>query len=127
MKGHRRRTQELRRLDLLSYVEALMYHVREPIEHNQLRQRIDAALYDDEARLEVEMVRKTIAEAEGEKYTLAADKRTLLDLLRIRWGKLPPEIEQTVDATQDIERLHKWLRRVVKVEDLASVGILTQK
>src|SRR5689334_11829865 len=85
-----RGTERLRRLELLSYVEGLVYHSRGHNEHQALRARIDDALRDDEARLGVEMVRKTLADVHRDQVTetvtrdvtLAERKRTLLRLLR---------------------------------------------
>jgi hypothetical protein len=106
--------QRLRRLELLCYVEAFVYHAREVTEHGALRERINAALRNDESRLEVDMVRRTLADVhrdegrlEGE---LAERKRTLLELLRLRFS-LPPEMAQAIEATQDGDQLAEWLRR----------------
>jgi hypothetical protein len=123
--------ERLRRLELLCYVEALVYHSRETSEHIALRQRIDAALKNDESRLEIDMVRRTLADvhrAEGRdegrrEGEIAARKQTLLDQLRLRWAPLPPMIEQAIEATQDPEKLAEWLRGVITARDLDSVGI----
>jgi hypothetical protein len=119
--------ERLRRLELLCYVEALVYHSRETTEHNALRERIDAALKNDESRLEVNMVRRTLADVhrdegrrEGE---ITVRKQTLLDLLRVRWGTVSAETEQAIAATQDAEKLAEWLRGVVTSKDLKSIGI----
>jgi hypothetical protein len=127
--------ERLRRLELLHYVEALVYHSRGMGEHGALRQRIDAALRHDEDRLEVEMARRTLADVhrdEGRDQgwregTLAANKRTLVDLLRLRFETLPAETEQVIEATQDPDRLAEWLRGVVTARDLDSIGIVQQR
>jgi hypothetical protein len=120
--------QRLRRLELLSYVEALVYHSRQTGEHEVLRQRIDAAPRDDEDRLEVDMARKTLADVHREEGRLqgeiAEDKRMLLEQLRLRWSPLPVGIELDIEATQDIKRLRDWLRRVATGTDLYSIGIV---
>jgi hypothetical protein len=113
----------LRRLELLSYVEGLVYHSRGSAEHPALHKRIDDALLDEETLLEVDMVRKTMAEVEGERYTLLERKRTLLELLRLRFHSLPVEMEQTIEETQDADRLAEWLRGVVTARDLSALGI----
>ncbi len=115
--------ERLRRLELLCYVEALVYHSRQSSEHEALRQRIDAALKNDESRLEVDMVRKTLADVHRDEGALAANKRTLLRQLRQRWAPLPPETEQTIEATQDAEKLDEWLLRFATAKDLDSIGI----
>ena len=43
-----RDAERLRRLELLDYIEALVYHARESAEHPTLRERVDAALRHDE-------------------------------------------------------------------------------
>jgi hypothetical protein len=111
-------------LELLSCIEGLVYHARAGHEHAGLRERIDAALRDDEDRLEADMVRRSLADMHWEEATLAANKRTLLELLRLRWGPLPAETEQVIETTQDAEQLAAWLRGVVTAEDLEGVGIV---
>ncbi len=115
-----------RRMELLSYIDAAVYHWRGRSEHSFLRQRIDAALKDDETRLEMEMIRKTMAQAEAERYTLEERKRTLVDQLLCGFSPLPAEIEQTIQMTQDSEKLAGWLRGVITARDLDAIGILPQ-
>ncbi len=121
----------LRRRELLCYVEGVVYHWRGENEHPLLRERIDAALKDDEDRLEMAMVRKTMAQAEAERYTLterlAERKRTLVELLRLRFDPLPDEIEQTIASTRDADTLAEWLRRFATADDLDSIGILPRR
>jgi hypothetical protein len=108
-----------------------VYHWRDRSEHPFLWQCIDAALKDDEARLEMEMIRKTMAQVEAERYTreatLAANKRTLVDQLRLRFKRIPPEIEQTIQTTQDADQLAEWLRRFATADDLDAVGIVPEE
>jgi hypothetical protein len=119
--------ERLRRLELLAYIEALVYHARQAGEHATLRQRIDTALRHDEDRLEVDMARRTLADVHRDEGrlegALAADKRTLLNLLRLRFKSLPPQMEQTIQATNDPERLTEWLSRFATATDLDSIGI----
>ena len=116
--------ERLRRLELLSYVEALVYHAREQNEHAALRERIDAVLRDDEARLEVDMVRRSMADVHREEITLADRKRTLLELLRLRWGPLPTETMQVIETTQNADQLAEWLRRFATASGLETIGII---
>jgi hypothetical protein len=115
--------ERLRRLELLDYIEALTVNARPPEEHPAMRQQIDAALKNDESRLEVEMIRKTLADVYREEGALAEKRRTLVDLLRLRWGPLPAEMEQTIEMTQDPNQLTEWVRSVVTAEDIEAVGI----
>ena len=127
--------ERLRRRELLCYVEGVVYHWRGENEHPLLRERIDAALKDDEDRLEMAMVRKTMAQAEAERYTRAATltatlaerKRTLVNQLKLRFAPLPSEIEQTVESTQDADQLAQWLDRFATADDLDSIGILPRR
>ena len=86
------------------------------------------ALRDDEDRLEVDVVRRTLADVhrdEGRSEgALKARRQTLLEQLRLRWGPLSAEIEQVIETTQDAEQLAAWLRGVITAEDLDGVGIV---
>ncbi len=117
-------TEQLRRLELLDYIEALVYHARAAGEHQPLRDRIDAALRHNEDRLEVDMARKTLADVHWEQATVADRKRTLLEQLPLRFGPLPAETEQAIQATQDAEQLAEWLRRFATARDLDTIGIV---
>jgi hypothetical protein len=115
--------ERLRRLELLDYIEALVYHSRPASEHSALRERIDTALRHDEDRLEVGMARRTLADVHRDEAILADRKRMLVEQLRLRFESLSPETEQTIRATDDADRLAEWLRRFATAKDLASVGI----
>jgi hypothetical protein len=71
--------ERLRRLELLCYVEALVYHARPASDREALRQRINAALRDDRDRLEVDMAWRTMAEADRHEERIVDRKRTLLE------------------------------------------------
>jgi len=124
--------ERLRRLELLDYIEALVYNARDTSEHPLLRERVNAALRYDEDRLEVEMVRRTLADVHREEGrlkgqlegTLAERKRTLLELLRLRFKSLTPEVELAIQATRDADQLAEWLRRVITAKDLDAIGIV---
>jgi hypothetical protein len=117
----------LRRLELLCYVEGLVYHARAAAEHETLRRQIDAAVRDDEGRLEVEMARRTLADVHREQASLEAvlneRKRTLLLQLRLRFKAVPPKIERTIQSTADSDQLEVWLTRFATAEDLDSIVI----
>jgi len=119
--------ERLRRLELLSYVEALVYHAREEAEHPALRQRIDSAVRHDEDRLEIEMTRRTLADVHREEGALAGMRQLLLELLRLRFGPLPPEMERKIETTQDPNQLTEWGRRFATTTDLEEVGILNPR
>jgi len=120
--------EQLRKVELFSYVEGLVYHSRGENEHQVLRRRIDEAPGGD--RLEVDMVRRTMADVLMDKGRLAERledrKRTLVEQLQDRWGPLPEQTAQAIEATQDAEQIRAWLRRFATANDLASVGIVSQ-
>ena len=74
------------------------------------------------------MVRRALADVhrdEGRREgSLAADKRTLLRQLRLRFSPLPVEVEQAIEATQDADRLAQWLDGIITKPDLDSIGIV---
>jgi Putative transposase, YhgA-like len=126
--------EQLRRQELLSYVEALVYHAREASEHSMLRERIDAALLHNADRLEVSMVRQTMAEIHRDEGrlegrlegTLAERKRFLVESLRLRFkSSVSPQVEQVIEATQDGDQLAEWLRRFHTAETLDAIGFLS--
>ncbi len=73
------------------------------------------------------MVRETMARAEGERYTLEANKRTLLKQLRLRFETLPAEMEQVIASTRDADQIAEWLRRFATANDLDTIGILPRR
>ncbi len=72
-------------------------------------------------------MRETIADMfrqEGEQRgVLQAQQQTLVRLLRRRFGDLPADVEQTIQATRDVRRLEKWLDQFATAEALEDVGI----
>jgi hypothetical protein len=119
--------ERLRWLELLSYIHALVYHVRNPSERLGLQEMIKASVRTDEHRREVNQMGKTIADVlkeEGRKEgEVRALRRTLLQQLRNRFKKVPAKTAETIDATEDIRQLEVWLGRVVLVDSLADIGI----
>jgi hypothetical protein len=119
--------ERLRWLELLSYVHALVYHERNPSERGGLQEAIEASVQTDVRRKEVFEMGKTIAqeiEQRGKQTgELHARKTTLIRLLRKRFGVLAPEIEQTIEATEEIAQLDEWLDRFATAKTLRDVGI----
>jgi hypothetical protein len=89
----------------------------------------------DEYRREVSHMGRTIADAlreEGLKKGLKqgikrgetrARRQTLLRLLRNRFGDLPPEMVDTIETTDGIEQLDRWLDQVVSARSLEQMKI----
>src|SRR5262249_54386666 len=101
-----------RRLLLLSYLTALIYHDRPEPERESLRERIVESVQTDPRRREVEIMTRTIADAlreEGMRLgEVRSQQKMLLRLLRRKFGRVPRAVEQTVRATDIISRLDAW-------------------
>src|SRR5262249_21771013 len=129
------RDERLRWLELLSYIQALVYHDREPSERQELRETIEASVQTEQHRLEVAKMGRSIADAlreeglkkglkEGRKEgEIRGRKQTLLRQLRNRFGELPPETVDTIKAAEDIKQLDAWLDRVVSARTLGQMKI----
>jgi hypothetical protein len=120
-------TERLRWLELLSYVMALVYHVREPSEWPGLQNAIEASVQTDEHRQEVFEMRRTIADElkeEGAREgAIRNSQRTLIRQLKRRFGGVPDELSSAIRATNDPEQLDEWLDRFATAETLDEVGI----
>ncbi len=107
--------ERTRWLELLSYIQALVYHDREEPERDGLRETILKSVQTDEHRREVEMMLRSGAEAlreEGrEEGAIRALQQTLVNLLRGKFGRVPRATEKAIRATRDLGRLDAWLVR----------------
>jgi hypothetical protein len=110
-------------LELLSYIMALVYHVREPSEWPSLQQAIEASVQTDEHRQEVIEMRRTIADELKEEGAIKKSQQTLIRLLKRRFGDVPDELSSAIRATNDPEQLDEWLDRFATAETLDEVGI----
>ena len=110
-------------LELLSYVMALVYHVREPSEWPSLQQAIEASVQTDEHRQEVFEMRRTIADELEERGALKNRQQTLIRQLKRRFGDVSDELSSAIRATNDAEQLDAWLDQVVTADTLEEVGI----
>jgi hypothetical protein len=114
----------LRWLELLSYLQGLVYHQRKASEHEELEQVIESSVRTDEHRQEANMAWHTIAQAVREEEGLRLRKAILQEQIRERFDVLPANIEQVIAATQDLERLDAWLRRFATAKTLEDIGII---
>jgi hypothetical protein len=115
--------ERLRWLELLSYVMALVYHVREPSEWPSLQNAIEASVQTDEHRQEVFEMRRTIADELKEEGATKAFQQTLIRQLKRRFGDVPDDVTSMIRGTDDAEQLNAWLDQVVTAETLDEVGI----
>ena len=127
--------ERLRWLDLLSYIDAMIYHERSPGEQTMFHQTLAQSVENDELRQEVSAMGKTMADVlieKGERQGLQKGERkaaiqtrqqTLVRLLRRRFEEVPVEIVRAVQATRDIDRLDQWLDRLVVASSLDELEI----
>jgi hypothetical protein len=115
--------ERLRWLELLSYVMALVYHVREPSEWPGLQKTIEASVQTDEHRQEIFEMKRTIADELKEEGAIKNSQETLIRQLKRRFGDVPDEVTSSIRATHDAEQLNAWLDQVVTAETLNEVGI----
>lgn len=118
-------------LELLSYLDAIIYHDRAVSEREPLRELVLASVRTDERRREVQAMMRTMADVlreEGMEQGLRQGgirtrQEMLLVLLRARFKKVPKAVERTIKATDDIARLDSWIERFATANTLDEVGI----
>jgi hypothetical protein len=94
--------ERLRWLELLSYLEAMIYHDREESEHEGLRDVVLASVRTDEHRREVQAVVRSMADVHREEGrtegrregAVQALQKVLLRQLRGQFGKVPKAVEK---------------------------------
>ena len=138
-------------LELLSYVQALAYHERDPREHQGLREQIEASVQSEDHQAEVTEMGKTIADeliakgiAKGRKLgrekgreegreegrevgrregQVQAKQDTLLRQLRQRFQQVPAETVACIAGTTSLDQLDRWLERFATAGSLTELGI----
>jgi hypothetical protein len=121
-----------RRRELLSYLEALLYHFRQPRERRKLREILERSIPDHAMREEVHAMGQTIAEAlreEGKmEGSLESKRQTLLMQLRLKFGrKVPSAMVTIIQRTKDLSTLDTWLGNIVHAQQLEDIGIPGKK
>jgi hypothetical protein len=121
-------------LELLSYIDALLYNDREPEERQALWQVVGDAVQNDRRRQEVYDMGKTMAEhlmEQGEAKGLEkglhqgevrAQRRLLLRLLQKKFAKTPARIVRRIEETERLDLLDAWFDQASdaqKLEDLS--------
>jgi hypothetical protein len=127
--------ERARWLDLLSYIYALIYHEREDAEIVEFRETISESAHTEETRRELYKMGKTYAqvlEERGiekgiEKGKLTSRRETLIRLLRGRFGELPHQLVETIEHTDDLQRLDTWLDRVLSAKRLEEMRIIASR
>jgi hypothetical protein len=112
--------------DLLWYLRAMVYHVREEKEHEPLVTFIQEADRAKSRQEEVIEMGKTMAEVLIERGMqagkLEGKQEALLRQLRKQFGKLPAGIEARVKGTVDEAKLDQWLDEVLTAGTLADMS-----
>jgi hypothetical protein len=134
------RKERHRQRELLSYLEALLYHFREPRERHELREMLERSIQDLNIREETQAMGQTIAEAlreegkregnrEGElRGTVRAKQQTLVMLLRRKFGrKVTSVLVTTIERTKDLPTLDTWLGNLLDAQRVEDVGIPGKK
>jgi predicted transposase/invertase (TIGR01784 family) len=125
------KAERLRLLELLSYIQALVYHVRSEMEQPSLQKTIETSVSDDTLRQEVIKMRQTGADSlreEGRKRgkregAIQATRKNLLCLLKGRFDQVPARVQATIKKTTDLKQLAEWIDRFAKADTLDDVGI----
>ncbi len=115
--------QKERWRELMSYLDAFVYHTRSGPEVAPLLQVIATSLRSEDNRREVEAMQKTMAQVLQEKGKLEGKRETLLRQLRKRFGDVPAEMLTTIETTNELPQFEEWLDAVLDAKTLEEVGI----
>lgn len=118
------KADRLRWLELLSYIDALVYHDRDPIEHSGLRQLIQESLTTDADRREYMAAHRSMADVLKAEGAITHARNTLVQLLRTRFRRVPAPVVERIKTTDELKLLDGWINRVVTVHSLDELGIL---
>lgn len=122
-------------LDLISYLEALIFHYRNPKEASKLQRVIEDSIGDVQFHEEVKSMGKTAAQALEERGMkkglmrgfrrgeIRSKQKTLIRLLQLKFGKVPGNIVEKVESAEDSHRLDQWLDAFATARALEDVGI----
>jgi hypothetical protein len=115
--------ERLRWLELLTYLDAFVYHYRETTEQPSLHEVILDSVQSDELRLEVQTMHRTMADEHELRGELRGKRQTLVHQLRTRFGVLPELVAERIEAEQDVAQLDRWLENFATAKRLADVEI----
>jgi len=128
-----------RLFELISYIDALIYHERNQREQARLRETVERSIQNEELRQEVFEMGKTMADVlmergrtEGERKgrtegrteaAIETRQQTLVRQLHRRFGDVPASAVSAVEATTDVDQLDTWLDRLVTARTLDELEI----
>ncbi len=121
------RAERFRWLEMLTYLQALLYHVREGAEHDDLSAVVEASVNTDDLRRQFMAKKQTMAQKLQEDASISTSKDVLLRQLRIRFGEVPNAIGDRVRKTDALKTLATWLDRMMTANQIEDVGILGRK
>jgi hypothetical protein len=107
----------------MSYLHALVYHVRNPDEHEGLFAHIKETVRSERLRREVATMKQTIADMLREEGSMDAFRMSLLLVLRNRFDHVPKAIVHVVESCSSHDQLKRWIKSASKAETLEEVGI----
>jgi Putative transposase, YhgA-like len=125
-----------RLLELLLYLEAMVYHFRNQKEQAGLVEDLERSIQAKAIQREVHAMGQTMAEflhekgkMEGEqKGKREAKQQTLILLLRRKFGKkVTAAMVANIEKTNDISKLDEWLGNLLDADTLEKVGVPAKK
>jgi hypothetical protein len=115
---------------LLWFAHALVYHVRDTPDREQLAEFIRATVREAK-QAEVELMGKTIAEAlreEGAAAGILQGKReTLLRQLRVKFKRIPSGVAAEIEGAEDVGQLDEWLDAFATAEKISDIPFQSSK
>ena len=108
---------------LLWFVVGSIHHCRPAEDHEVLLRAVKGAMRDPARVGEVETMAKTYADELVEKGEVGALRKTLLRLLRAKFGAVPEDVERRVQAIEDVARLGGLLERILTATSLAEMNL----
>ena len=139
------RRQRARWLEMLSYLQALVYHERENPEHDNLYQMLEKSVRTDQQRKELIKMKRSMADVlkdegreegikegikkgikegsvEKEKEVLESLKSTLREMLQKKFSKIPLKIEQRIQNVKKTDLLQQWMIKLTETEDIEQLS-----
>jgi Putative transposase, YhgA-like len=114
----------MRWLELLSYIHAMVYNVREEVEQSDLVGIVESTVSNDEQRRRYMAVKRVGGLTMHEATQLAYAKNVLLQQLGLRFGNVPVEISDRINRATKLKALNTWMARFATAKTLDDVGIL---
>ncbi len=118
--------QKNRWLNLVSFMEALIYHYRDADEVPVIQQEIEDVVESQEYLKEIEAMKNSYAQTlkragkrEGKREgKLDGQQKILIRQLSQKFGGISVEVTRIIESTQDEEQLELWLDKVLFTESI---------